>query len=272
MLTNRRRISQNCAVICFGVLIACRSIGIFAQTPTSPADALNQGVAAFRAGHYSDAIEDFKKALVLDPNYTTAKLYLGTTYAYQVVPNLKTPENLAVAENAIETFKQIPEDDPGYHVVLKQLASIYRNIGQLDEARNMELAALGLVPDDAEAHYTVGVIDWMQAYKFSVDALLPDGLQDDGLGNTRMSPATCEKIKTHNAQLVDDAIAHLSRAIELNRNYSDAMAYLNLVYRRRADFDCNDPSARTQDVASADKWSKQAAEIRGKAPTATAPQ
>ena len=52
----------------------------------------------------------------------------------------------------------------------------------------------------------------------------------------------------------------------------DAMAYLNLVYRRRADFDCNDPSARTQDVASADKWSKQAAEIRGKAPTATAPQ
>jgi hypothetical protein len=55
------------------------------------------------------------------------------------------------------------------------------------------------------------VIDWTQAYKFSADALLPDGLQDDGLGNAHMSPATCEKFKPHNAQLVDDAIAHLSR-------------------------------------------------------------
>lgn len=81
---------------------------------------------------------------------------------------------------------------------------------------------LKLVPDDAETHYTIGVIDWMQAYKFSVDALLSDGLRDDGLGNAHMSPATCENIKTHNAQLVDDATSHLTRAIELNPNYSDA--------------------------------------------------
>ncbi|SRR5258708_34502667 len=272
MHTNHRRISPSCAVICFVLLIACGSIAAFAQTPNSVADALNQGVAAFKAGRYTDAIEGFKKALVLDPNYTMAKLYLGTTYAYQVVPNLKTPENLAAAENAIATFKQIPDDDPGYHEALKQLASVYRNIGRLDEARDTELAALKLVPDDAETHYTVSVIDWTQAYKFSVDALLSDGLQDDGLGNAHMSPATCEKIKTHNAQLVDDAIAHLTRAIELNPNHSDAMVYLNLVYRRRADFDCKDPSARAQDVALADKWSKQAAQIREKASSAAAPQ
>jgi tetratricopeptide (TPR) repeat protein len=115
-------------------------------------------------------------------------------------------------------------------------------------------------------------MDWMQAYKFSVDALLSDGLRDDGIGNAHMSPPTCEKIKAHNAQLVDDAVAHLTRAIELNPNYSDAMQYLNLVYRRRADFDCRDPSACAQDIALADKWSKQAVQIREKASSVPAPQ
>lgn len=272
MITDHRRRSQNYAVIFFALLIAGGSLAAFAQTQTTIADALDQGVAAFKVGQYSDAIEDFKRTLVIDPNYTTAKLYLGTTYAYQVVPNLKTPENLAVAENAIETLKQILDNDPSYHDALKQLASVYRNIGRLDEARDTELTALKVVPDDAETHYTVGVIDWMQAYQFSMDALLFDGLKDDGLGNAHMGPATCEKIKTHNAQLVDDAIAHLTRAIELNPNYSDAMVYLNLVYRRRADFYCKDPSARAQDVALADQWSKQATQIRKKAFSTAAPQ
>lgn len=50
----------------------------------------------------------------------------------------------------------------------KQLTSVYRNIGRLDEARDTELAALKLVPKDAETHYTVSVIDWTKAYNFSV--------------------------------------------------------------------------------------------------------
>jgi tetratricopeptide (TPR) repeat protein len=154
MHTNHRRISPNCAVIYLVLLIACGSTTAFAQIPNPGGDALNQGVAAFKTGRYDDAIEAFKKALVLDPNYTRAKLYLGITYAYQVVPNLKTTENMAAAENAIATLKQIPDDDPGYHDALKQLASVYRNIGRLDEARDTELAALKLVPDDAETHTT----------------------------------------------------------------------------------------------------------------------
>lgn len=272
MLTSQSRLSRNCVVICFVLLVAWGTVTAFAQTLSPAGEALDQGVAAFKSGQYNDAIRDFKKVLVLDPDYTITKLYLGTTYAYQVVPNLKTPENVAAAENAIETFKQISDSYPGYHDALKQLASVYRNIGRLDEARGTELAALKLLPDDAETHYTVGVIDWMQAYKFSVDALLSDGLKDDGLGNALMSPSTCEKIKANNAPLVDDAITHLARAIELNPNYSDAMIYLNLVYRRRADFDCKDAPARAQDVALANKWSQQAVQIKGDASPSAASQ
>jgi hypothetical protein len=37
------------------------------------------------------------------------------------------------------------------------------------------------------------------------------------------------------AALVDEGIAKLQKAIELRPDYDDAMAYLNLLYRRKAD-------------------------------------
>jgi tetratricopeptide (TPR) repeat protein len=229
-MSTRRRL----AVLTQSILWTVLLIAAVAQTQTSSSEAINQGVADFKAGRYPAASEDFKKAVALDPTSTTAKLYLATAYSYQVVPNLNTPQNLAIAENAIQLLKEIPDTDPRYHNVLKQLAYLYRNIGHFDETRDTELAALKLQPDDAEAHYTIGVIDWTQAYKFAVTALSAEGLADDGLGNAPMTPATCAKIKAHNTQLVDDAILHLTRATELNPNDADAMQYLNLIYRRRA--------------------------------------
>jgi hypothetical protein len=36
-------------------------------------------------------------------------------------------------------------------------------------------------------------------------------------------------------QLVDEGVASLQKAIQLRPDYDDAMAYLNLLYRRKAD-------------------------------------
>jgi tetratricopeptide (TPR) repeat protein len=275
MCASFRRIAQSFVLSCLVLLMACGNFASVAQTADSDtaAGARDRGAEAFKEGRYGDAIAAFKKALVLDPNLCAVRLYLGTTYAAQMVPNLQTPENQAFAKDAIAALTQIPESDPAYPLALKQLAAVYRNIVRLDEARQTELAVLKLTPNDAESNYAVGMIDWMQAYKFSVDALRWDGLQgDDGVGNSRMSAATCDAIRTHNAPLMEDAVTHLTRALELNPTYADAMAYLNLVYRRRADFDCSDPVARAEDIAVADKWSKLAAQSRGKTTPSAVPR
>ena len=57
-------------------------------------DQINKGVAAFKNGQYEEAVSNFQTAVRLDPSSENAKLYLATSYAYQVVPNLLTPENL----------------------------------------------------------------------------------------------------------------------------------------------------------------------------------
>ena len=43
-------------------------------------DQLNQGVQAFKNAQYPEAVEHFKTAVELDPNFPTARLYLATAY------------------------------------------------------------------------------------------------------------------------------------------------------------------------------------------------
>jgi tetratricopeptide (TPR) repeat protein len=185
-------------------------------------------------------------------------LYLATAYSYQVVPNLDTPENLATAKKAMDGFNEVLAKNPNDLDALKQIASIQRNIKQFDQAKATEQKIISLDPKDAEANYTIGVIDWTQAYKNAVQILGEQGLQDDGNGNPKMNKATCAKIKAANTPLVEEAMQYLNHAVEINPNYDDAMQYLNLNYRRKADLDCPDDAARKADLATADQWVQKA--------------
>lgn len=223
-------------------------------------DQLVKGVQAFKAGHYEEAVGHFQQSIALDPDYESARLYLATAYSYQVVPNLDTPDNLAIAKKAMDGFNEVLAKNPNDLDALRQIASIQRNIKQFDAATATYLKIISLDPNDAEANYTIGVIKWTQAYKNAVQILGEQNppLQDDGNGNAKMSKATCAKMQQANQQLIDDAMKFLNRAVEINPNYDDAMQYLNLNYRRRADLHCGDDAARKADLAQADMWVQKA--------------
>jgi tetratricopeptide (TPR) repeat protein len=221
-------------------------------------DQLVKGVQAFKAGHYEEAVGHFQNSIALDPNYESARLYLATAYSYQVVPNLDTPENLATAKKAMDGFNEVLAKNPNDLDALRQIASIERNIKQFDQAKATYQKIISLAPNDAESNYTIGVIDWTQAYKNAVQILAEQSLQDDGNGNVKMNKVTCAKLKAANQPLVDEAMKYLNRAVEINPNYDDAMSYLNLNYRRKADIECPNDAARKDDLAQADQWVQKA--------------
>jgi tetratricopeptide (TPR) repeat protein len=221
-------------------------------------DQLTKGVQAFKNAQYEEAVNHFQKSIALDPNYEDAKLYLATAYSYQVVPNLQTPENLAIAQKARNGFLEVLAKDPNDLTALKQIASIDRNIGKLNEAKTDEEKVISLAPNEAEAYYTVGVVDWMQAYKNAITILAADGLTDDGNGNVKKSKGACQKLADANGALVADGLQHLQKAVEINPTYDDAMTYLNLTYRRKADMECGNDDARKADLAQADDWNNKA--------------
>ena len=232
--------------------------------PHSPAASANlvHGVDVFKAGRYEEATRDFQSAVDAEPTWRTARVYLATALSYQVVPNLETPENLAIANRALDQFNQLLASDPKDVASLRQVASIRRNVKRFDDALATYRKIISLDPNDAESHYTIGVIEWTDAYLFAVQTLADESLQDDGEGNARMNAASCSALISHNMPLINDGIAELTRAVEIRPTYDDAMSYLNLAYRRRADFDCTNAALRRQDLDTAGEWTRRAAEAR----------
>ena len=222
-------------------------------------DQLNKGIAAFKNAKYEEAVNHFQTSIELDPDYAQAKLYLATAYSYQVVPNLDTPENLSTAQKAIDGFQAVLAKDPNDLTALKQIASIKRNIKKLDEAKEYEKKVIAIAPNDPEAYYTIGSINWTQEhYKNTVPILAADGLTDDGNGNVKKSKGACAKLQAANTELVNEGLQYLNKAVELNPNYDDAMAYLQLTYRSKANLECGDDAARKADLAKADEWIQKA--------------
>ena len=221
-------------------------------------DQINKGVQSFKNAQYEQATQHFQQAIELDPKLDSAKLYLATAYAYQVVPNLTTPENLKVAHSAIDIFQDYLTAHPNDKNSLQQLASIYRNIKDVPKAKEYEEKVIAVDPKDPEAHYTIGAVNFVEAYNNAVKVLGGENLQDKGDGNPKLSKGGCAKLTTLNQGLVTEGIDNLNQAVQLRDNYDDAMQYLNLMYRRKADLECGNDAARKADLAQADAWVQKA--------------
>jgi len=234
------------------------------SSPTQIAEGqeLNKGAEAFRSQRYDEAIVHFQKATELAPDEPIAKLYLATALSQNVVPGLDTPENLKTAQRAIDLLLQFLLMRPHDVNTMKQVAGVEYSIKKLDEAKAWQRKVLAEDAKDPEAAYTIGVIDWEEAQQNVLKALLPTGLVDDGEGEVGAPARVMEAIKAQNSALVEEGLQYLHQAIENRPNYDDAMAYLNLMYRRKADLDYGNEAARKDDVAKANEWRTRAMETR----------
>jgi len=242
----------------FAMTLAGMAVGMSGCNQLAARDQLNKGVDAYKSAHYDEAIEHFQKATDLDPNLPMAKTYLATALAQNVVPGMTTPENLKNANQAINIFKDVLATNPNDVNSMKQIAGIYFSVNQLEDAKSWQKKVMAVDPKDAEAAYTIGVIDWTEAHKNLLAALQPAGFNDDGKGNVKVPKKVMEPLVPQNAPLVDESLKYLNMAVDDRPNYDDAMVYMNLAYRAKADVDFGNNSAIDQDLAQAQDWSTKA--------------
>jgi tetratricopeptide (TPR) repeat protein len=217
-------------------------------------DQLNKGVQSYKNARYEDAIEHFKNAVALDNKLITARLYLATAYAQQYIPGADTPENNQMGEQAIAEYKKVLEHNPRREQKinsLKGIASLYFNMKKLEEAKEYHKKVLELDPNDPETYYSIAVIDWTQSYAPRQQERAKLGLRPDQQLNDKK---VCQQLRERNLPTVEDGIQNLQKALELRPDYDDAMAYLNLLYRERADLHCDNSEARGADLRLADEW------------------
>jgi tetratricopeptide (TPR) repeat protein len=214
-------------------------------------DQLNKGVAAYKNARYEQAINNFKEAVALDGSLKNAKLYLATAYAQQYIPGVDSPENLQNATSAIEQYKSVLEQDPKNVNSIKGIAYLYLQMKKFEDAKDYYRKAIALDPNDPEAYYSVGVIDWTQAYQPRMEERAKLGLRpDEPLKDKKL----CAKLRNDSESVIQDGLDNLNKALQLRQDYDDAMAYLNLLYREKADRECDMPDQRAADLKTADDW------------------
>jgi tetratricopeptide (TPR) repeat protein len=230
-------------------------------------DQLNKGVKAYKDNHYEQAITHFQNAVNLDPALINARMYLATAYVSQFIPGIDSPENLRTAQQAIDEYQKVIDANPSRDQKVnsaKGIAYLYLNEKKWDDAKKYYRMASELDPNDAEPYYSVGVIDWSQSYQPRMEERAKLGMKPDEhlSAKNKDQKKLCEELKTKNGPAIQEGIETLDKAIKLRDDYDDAMAYMNLMYRERADVECDDEAARAADLKTADGWVDKAMQAK----------
>ena len=208
-------------------------------------DLLNKGVAAFKNGQSDAAIENFKQAKDADPDLLNARLYLATAYASLYIPGAPSAENMARGNQAVAEFKEVLDKDQNNLSAIDGIGSILFQMGgqpfdpkKFEESKSYHQRHIQLKPEDPEPYYWIGVIDWTLAFRANGEmrmAYNKDNIKKQVKDTDPLPPAVRAEYASKYGPVVDEGIADLQKAITVRPDYDDAMAYLNLLYRRKAD-------------------------------------
>jgi tetratricopeptide (TPR) repeat protein len=208
-------------------------------------DLLNKGVAAFKNAQYDTAIEDFKEAKDLDPGLINARLYLATAYASQYIPGAPSDQNVRLGTAAVNEFKDVLEIDPnnlsaidGIGSILFQMAGTPYDTKKFEESKSYHQKHIELKPNDPEPYYWIGVIDWTLSFRANGElraAYNREHIQKQVRDTDPLPAPLRAEYASKYSTLVEEGITNLQKSIEIKPDYDDAMAYLNLLYRRKAD-------------------------------------
>jgi tetratricopeptide (TPR) repeat protein len=233
-------------------------------------DHLNQGVNAFKNAHYAEAVEHFKQAIALDPDNPNAQLYLATAYMSQWIPGAESPDNLKMAQMATDGFLRVLEKHPADNTALASLASIAyqqasslppdQKAAKLDEAAKWNKKLIEADAKNKEAYYYLGVIDWAKWYPQWINARLNVHMRPEDPGPLKDKKTKAELSAQYSA-IIDDGIANLNKALDIDKEYEDAMVYLSLLIREKADLLDNADDYKKQ-IEVADNWQQKALDTK----------
>ena len=240
-------------------------------------DDLNKGVEAYKNGQFDSAVEYFKESTQLDPTLVNARLYLAQAYASQYIPGAPSQDNKRNAEQAVAVWKEVLQNDPNNTTALGGIGSMYYNMAgtpfdrdMMEQAKTYQQKVMQIKPNDPTSYYWVGVIDYWITFRsnaqlrsdYNLKARKPIRELDP------LPPAVRDQFIQKEGATVDEGMDSLKHAIQLKPDYANAMAYLNLLLREKADMETT-PDARQADEKQADDLLEKVKEINQKQMTAS---
>src|ERR1051326_1050891 len=135
-----------------------------------------------------------------------------------------------------------------------------------EESKTYHQKHIQLKPEDPEPYYWIGVIDWTLAFRANGEARKEyneKNIRKQVKDTDPLPPAIRGEYASKYGSLIDEGIGELQKAISIKPDYDDAMAYLNLLYRRKADMVAS-TDERNQLLKQADDLVDKVKEIKQK--------
>jgi hypothetical protein len=121
-------------------------------------------------------------------------------------------------------------------------------------------ALIAADPQNKEGYYSLAVIHWVKWYAAWMKSRADLGLKPEEPGRLKDKKVKAE-LKEKYMATIEDGIKNLQKALDIDANYDDAMAYMNLLIRERADLD-DDKEQYAKDIATADSWVQKALDTK----------
>jgi len=233
---------------------------------------LKRGNSFYQQESYSKAIAQFKKGLELDPDATFAWRSLGLSALALYRPGDDSPQNVEYADTAINAFEKYLADYPDDEKIEEYLMSTLVNAKKYDEALAFIDRRVKEKPEETPKLQKYRVTILTQAGRldqaFQLASNLPGQERAEALysiGVSAWDKAYRDPSITYEERnsVVDMGLQALKQALDLKKDYFEAIAYYSLLFREKAKVE-TDANKRLEYTATADEWLKKAVELRKK--------
>jgi tetratricopeptide (TPR) repeat protein len=202
-----------------------------AETPITKQRAMQFLVAVYGSDKLNDPAQQepiLRRMIEIDPTDTANYNYLANVY--------EQSGNYEEAEKLLLKAREVKPNDP---TVYTTLAGFYNRQGEFGKTMEALEERAKREPNNPEAFYMISTFYWEKAYK-----------------DFTTTPADKVKFVKRGLEAVD-------KALELNKDYTDALVYKGLLLRVQATLE-KDPKVQQALVKEAATYTERAQQVRNK--------
>jgi Tfp pilus assembly protein PilF len=208
-------------------LLAAYQVASWRSARLAAKASFEKGVSALRDQQYTEAVQFLTKSLDLDTNLPTARMYLAEAYLRQ---SLELPKNGPRADTALRELRKVLQEESRNGIAIRSIALLLFSQNKYTDARQWYEKALEVNPRDKIALYSLGAIAWNEAYPAVQSARSRSGMASDEPRPIRNGRVRGE-VRAKYLESVKAGMDNLSKALEVDKDYLDAIAYQSLTYR-----------------------------------------
>ena len=201
--------------------VAASTLALTARAQGAAGDMMKQGQAAYDRGDYKTAAAQFEAAVRFEPDNLEAKLLLAKSLLQQYVPGTD-PAN-PFAAGARQQLLEVLARDAGNKQAIENMMILAANTRQFAEAHQWAQKAIQADSTLTDAYYTAGFLDWSMTYPDYAGARMAAGMQPQDPGIIP-DAGLRQNVRTQHGAQIEDGLRMLRTALQLNPDYSDAMA------------------------------------------------